>query len=62
MERQTEITRRREEAERQRVIDGVWEQMEREQQEEMQARARANAEGVREVHGPPAGAQGVCGE
>ena len=38
---QMEITHRREEAERQRVIDEAQEQMEREQQEEMQARAQA---------------------
>ena len=41
MARQVEITCRREEAERQRVIDEAREQMEREQQEEMQMRARA---------------------
>ena len=41
MERQTEIVRRQEEAERQRVIDEAQEQMEKEQQEEMQAQARA---------------------
>ena len=41
MARQTEITHRREEAERQRVIDEAQKQMEREQQEEMQAWARA---------------------
>ncbi|KIM58669.1 hypothetical protein SCLCIDRAFT_27829 [Scleroderma citrinum Foug A] len=37
----TEITHQWEEAERQRVIDEAWEQMEREQQEEMQMWARA---------------------
>ena len=41
MERQTEIACQWEEAERQRAIDEVQEQMEREQQEEMQAWAQA---------------------
>ena len=41
MERQTEIAHRRKEAERQRAIDEVREQMEQEQQEEMQVQARA---------------------
>ena len=41
MARQVEAARRREEAERQRVIDEAWAWMEREQQEEMQARAWA---------------------
>ena len=39
MAHQTEITCQWEEAERQRVINEAWEQIEREQQEEMQTRA-----------------------
>ena len=41
MAHQTEMARQWEEAERQRTIDEAWEQMEREQQEEMQAWVQA---------------------